>query len=80
MAKHPLTRGERDAGKDSATNRDRLPDHIEQVKQSDDVGSGPGGDQGGQQSGFDTDRGSGTVGGGRDGTGRGPLTDPARPK
>ena len=82
MAKNPLTRDERDDEKDMATNRDRLPDHIEQVEQSDDVGPGAGGDMGGTQSGLDSDAGSGTACSGRDNsrTGRGPLADPARPK
>lgn len=53
------------AGKDIATNRDRLPDHIEQVKQADDVAPGPGGDTGLQQSGMESDAGSGTAGSGR---------------
>jgi len=52
------------AGKDIATNRDRMPDHIEQVEQSDDVGSGgiPS-EEGSGTSGLATDRGSGTTGG-----------------
>lgn len=70
------------AGKDIATNRDRMPDHIEQVKQSDDVGPGPGGDQGTQQSGVESDAGAGTAGAGRDNsrTGRGAPSDPKRAK
>lgn len=69
------------AGKDIATNRDRMPDHIEQVKQSDDVGPGPGANQGSGPSGLESDRAQGTTGAGRDHsrTGRGTPQDPKRP-
>ena len=69
------------AGKDIPTNRDRMPDHIEQVEQSDDVGPGPGGNQGGGPSGMESDRARGATGPGRDNsrTGRGNAMDPKRP-
>jgi hypothetical protein len=82
MANNPFGTSDEEPGKQPATNRDRLPDHIKQVEQSDDVGPGSGGDRGMRQSGLESDAGSGTAGGGRDisRTGRGPAPDPSRPK